>query len=174
MGRRVERVLPNGDRTRYAYDTEHCGVTGCVGFEWITASVEIPRLELAPDLGRLEPWRQGGEIVWFPLQVTRSRYEVQRDAAWLRDETQWVDHHLAVSPLFGQADVLSAPRYTLTQAYVDAVSGAVRAVTGAKGPEGQDEPVDLTLLGQHLKDVREPAQHVADYADRSCGLTLNP
>ncbi|HNE37242.1 MAG TPA: VCBS repeat-containing protein, partial [Microthrixaceae bacterium] len=153
-------------RTRYAYDTEHCGVTGCVGFEWITASVEIPRLELAPDLGRLEPWRQGGEIVWFPLQVTRSRYEVQRDAAWLRDETQWVDHHLAVSPLFGQTDVLSAPRYTLIQAYVDAVSGATAADGVPECDWSPQGPRRCRLADQRVTTVAEEGQPGMGWGER--------
>lgn len=57
---------------------------------------------------------------------------------------------------------------------VDAVSGAVRAVTRAPGANGEEVPVDLTLLRQQLAEIQEPAQHVADFADRSCGLKLNP
>ena len=60
------------------------------------------------------------------------------------------------------------------RAVVDAVSGAVRAVTKAPGADGEQVPVDLTLLSQQLAEIREPAQHVADFADRSCGLKLNP
>jgi len=60
------------------------------------------------------------------------------------------------------------------RAVVDAVSDAVRAVTKARGADGEEVPVDLTLLGQQLAEIREPAQHVADFADRSCGLKLNP
>ena len=54
------------------------------------------------------------------------------------------------------------------------VSGAVRAVTKAPGANGEEVPVDLTLLRQQLAEIQEPAQHVADFADRSCGLKLNP
>lgn len=57
---------------------------------------------------------------------------------------------------------------------VDAVSNAVRAVTDAPGADGEDTPVDLTLLSQQLAKIEQPAQHVADFADRSCGLQLNP
>lgn len=60
------------------------------------------------------------------------------------------------------------------RAIVDAVSGAVRAVTKAPGANGEDTPVDLTLLSQQLAAIEAPAQHVATFADRSCGLTLNP
>lgn len=56
----------------------------------------------------------------------------------------------------------------------DAVSDAVRAVTKAPGADGEEVPVDLLLLSQQLAEVQEPAQHVAEFADRKCGLQLNP
>ncbi|MFN8050749.1 MAG: hypothetical protein U0Q22_04905 [Acidimicrobiales bacterium] len=70
-------------------------------------------------------------------------------------------------------DVAPAAIYDDFRAVVDAVSAAVRAVTKAPGADGEKVPVDLTLLGQQLAAITQPAQHVADYADRNCGLKLN-
>lgn len=71
-------------------------------------------------------------------------------------------------------DIAPAEIHDDFRAVVDAVSGAVRAVTKARGADGEEVPVDLTLLGQQLAEIEQPAQHVADFADRSCGLKLNP
>lgn len=71
-------------------------------------------------------------------------------------------------------DIAPAEIHDDFRAVVDAVSGAVRAVTKARGADGEEVPVDLTLLGQQLASIEEPAQHVAIFADRSCGLDLNP
>jgi hypothetical protein len=71
-------------------------------------------------------------------------------------------------------DVAPAAIHDDFRAVVDAVNAAVRAVTRVPGPDGEAVPVDLTLLGQQLAAIDEPAQHVAEYADRKCGLKLNP
>lgn len=71
-------------------------------------------------------------------------------------------------------DIAPAEIHDDFRAVVDAVSGAVRAVTKAPGANGEEVPVDLTLLGQQLAEIQKPAQHVAEFADRSCGLNLNP
>lgn len=71
-------------------------------------------------------------------------------------------------------DIAPAEIHDDVRAIVDAVSGAVRAVTKAVGADGEEVPVDLLELRQQLEQIQQPAQHVADYADRSCGLKLNP
>lgn len=71
-------------------------------------------------------------------------------------------------------DIAPADVHDDFRTIVDAISGAVRAVTKAPGADGEEVPVDLTLLAQQLASIDGPAQHVAEFADRSCGLTLNP
>lgn len=71
-------------------------------------------------------------------------------------------------------DVAPAEIHDDFRAVVDAVSSAVRAVTDATGANGESVPVDLTVLGDELAAIEEPAHNVADYADRECGLKLDP
>jgi len=71
-------------------------------------------------------------------------------------------------------DVAPAAVHDDLRTVIDALESAVRAVTSAPGPDGEDLPVDLMLLREQLGAIGEPAQHVADYADRNCGLKLNP
>ncbi len=53
-----------------------------------------------------------------------------------------------------------------------ALSDTVRLVTQAKGPDGQNTPVDTATLSQALGPVTESSQHVTGFADRECGLHL--
>lgn len=71
-------------------------------------------------------------------------------------------------------DVAPAEIHDDFRAVVDAVSSAVRAVTNATGADGESVPVDLTVLGDELAAIDEPAHNVATYADRECGLELDP
>lgn len=71
-------------------------------------------------------------------------------------------------------DVAPAEIHDSFRAVVDAISSAVRAVTNATGADGEALPVDLTQLGIDLAEVEGPAQEVAEYADRECGLRLDP
>lgn len=71
-------------------------------------------------------------------------------------------------------DVAPADIHDSFRAVVDAVSSSVRAVTNATGADGEARPVDLTQLGLDLAKIEGPAQEVADYADRECGLRLDP
>jgi len=52
------------------------------------------------------------------------------------------------------------------------LSDAVRLVTQAKGPDGQNTPVDTATLSQALGPAQESSQHVIGFADRECGLHL--
>jgi hypothetical protein len=54
----------------------------------------------------------------------------------------------------------------------DAMIDVIREVTDSPGPEGQTAPVDLDALRDALTAVGDSLQHVTDYADKECGLTL--
>jgi len=55
---------------------------------------------------------------------------------------------------------------------VDATIDTVRAVSGATGPNGEKMPVDTSALSTALGEVAVPAQHVSDFADRTCKIRL--
>lgn len=54
---------------------------------------------------------------------------------------------------------------------VDVVSNLVRITTGVDDGGGA-APLDADELNAALAEVAEPAQVLADYADRTCGITL--
>jgi hypothetical protein len=103
----------------------------------------------------------------------RDRYHLERlvTAIQHRDQRRITE---GLEDLRALEDVAPAEIHDDFRAVVDAVSGAVRAVTKAPGADGEQVPVDLTALGTRLAAIDRPAQHVADYADRKCGLRLNP
>jgi len=56
---------------------------------------------------------------------------------------------------------------------VDTVVQTVRRVTGVPGPGGETMPPDLGKLNEALAHVAKSSQHVAEFAEQKCGLTLS-
>lgn len=57
------------------------------------------------------------------------------------------------------------------RALIDVVSNLVRVTTGVDEGSGS-APLDAAELNAALAEVAEPAQVLAEYADRTCGITL--
>jgi hypothetical protein len=78
----------------------------------------------------------------------------------------------ALADLQQLADVAPTEIAGDVDALVDAVTGAVRAVTDVDGPSGETTPVDVDELNSRLDGIQSSAQTVVDFADRECELTI--
>ena len=102
----------------------------------------------------------------------RTEYRLDRlnSAITSRDQRRITESLASLRQL---QDVAPAAIFDDFRLLVDAVSGAVRAITKAPGADGEQLPVDVGALNQQLAAIGPPAEHIADYARKNCGLTVN-
>lgn len=70
-------------------------------------------------------------------------------------------------------DVAPAEIFEDFRHLIDVLTDLVRTVTETKDSKGETTPVDPTTLTAQLGEIAAPAQKVADYADRYCGIELS-
>ena len=87
-----------------------------------------------------------------------------------RDDPELIDE--ALTDLQRLGDLAPDEIKDDVDALVEAVIGAVRAVTDVDGPSGESTPVDVDELNASLDGIQSSTQRVVDYADRECELTI--